>query len=112
MNLNSIAQIKASLNITDTQLMTVLTADGNPIVEFIDDIVTDGDSSPLTDKQTYMTALVLRDCNYDLAEVEEKMRQIYSNGTNISKIMKPYKEALAKKNKSQFTKTDLLQMLR
>lgn len=112
MNLNSIAQIKASLNITDTQLMTVLTANGNPIAEFIDDIVTDGDSIPLTDKQTYMTALVLRDCNYDLAEVEEKMRQIYSKGTNISKVMKPYKEALAKKNKSKFTKTDLLQMLR
>ena len=113
MNLNSIAQIKASLNITDTQLMTVLTADGNPIAEFMDEIVTDGDSIPLTDKQTYMTALVLRDCNYDLAEVEEKMRQIYSKGTNISKIMKPYKEAaLAKNNKSKFTKTDLLQMLR
>ena len=112
MNLNSIAQIKSTLGIANTQLMTVLTANGNPIADFIDDIVTDGDSIPLTDKQTYMTALVLRDCNYDLAEVEEKMRQIYSKGTNISKIMKPYKEALAKKSESKFTKADLLQMLR
>lgn len=112
MNLNSIAQIKSTLGIANTQLMTVLTANGNPIAEFIDDIVTDGDSIPLTDKQNYMTALVLRDCNYDLAEVEEKMRQIYSKGTNISKVMKPYKEALAQKNKSKFTKQDLLQMLR
>lgn len=112
MNLNSIAQIKSALGIADTQLMTVLTAKGNPIAEFVDDIVTEGDGIPLTDKQTYMTALVLRDCHDDLAEVEEKMRQIYSKGTNISKIMKPYKEALAKKNKSKFTKQDLLQMLR
>ena len=112
MNLNSIAQIKSTLGIANTQLMTVLTANGNPIAEFIDDIVTDGNSIPLTDKQTYMTALVLRDCNYDLAVVEEKMRQIYSKGTNISKVMKPYKEALTQKSKSKFTKTDLLQMLR
>ena len=112
MNLNSIAQIKASLNIADTQLMTVLTANGNPIAEFLDEIVTDGDCAPLTDKQTYMTELVLRDCHYELGEVETKMRQIYSKGTNLSKVMKPYRDALAKKNQSQFTKTDLLQMLR
>ena len=112
MNLNSIAQIKSTLGIADAQLMTALTANGNPIAEFIDEIVTDGDCAPLTNKQTYMTALVLQDCHNDLAEVEAKMRQIYSTGTNISKIMKPYRDALAKKNKSKFTKTDLLQMLR
>ena len=112
MNLNSIAQIKSTLGIADAQLMTVLTANGNPIAEFIDEIITDGDCAPLTNKQTYMTALVLQDCHNDLAEVEAKMRQIYSTGTNISKIMKPYRDALAKKNKSKFTKTDLLQMLR
>ena len=112
MNLNSIAQIKSTLGIANTQLMTVLTANGNPIAEFIDDIVTDGDSIPLTDKQNYMTALVLRDCNYNLAEVEAKMRQLYSKGTNLSKIMKPYRDALAKKSESKSTKTDLLKMLR
>lgn len=112
MNLNSIAQIKTSLNISDTQLMTVLTAEGNPIAEFIDDIVIEGDGVPLTDKQSYLTELVLRDCNNDLAAVEAKMRQLYSRGTNLSKVMKPYRDALAKKNESKFTKTDLLQMLR
>ena len=112
MNLNSIAQIKASLKISDTQLMTVLKAEGNPIAEFIDDIVAEGDCAPLTDKQTYLTELVLRDCHYDLAEVEAKMRQIYAKGTNLSKIMKPYREALANINTPKFTKTALLEMLR
>lgn len=113
MNLNSIAQIKSSLGITDTRLMSVLTSTKNPILDFLNDVVADTDSViPLTDKQSYITALVLRDCNNDLAEVEAKMRQIYSQGTNISKIMKPYREALAKKRESKFTKTDLLQMLR
>ena len=112
-NLNSKAQIRTSLGIADTRLMSVLTSTRNPIIDFLDDIVANTDEMiPLTDKQTYITTLVLRDCNNDLAEVEEKMRQIYSKGTNISKVMKPYKEALAKKNKSKFTKQDLLQMLR
>lgn len=113
MNLNSIAQIKSSLGITDTRLMSVLTSTKNPILDFLDDVVADTDNViPLTDKQSYITALVLQDCNNDLAEVEEKMRQLYSKGTNISKIMKPYREALAKKSESKFTKADLLQMLR
>lgn len=113
MNLNSIAQIKSSLGITDTRLMSVLTSTKNPILDFLDDVVADTDNViPLTDKQSYLTALVLQDCNNDLAKVEAKMRQIYSQGTNISKIMKPYREALAKKSESKFTKSDLLQMLR
>ena len=111
-NLNSIAQIKSSLGITDTRLMSVLTSTKNPILDFLDDVVADTDNViPLTDKQSYLTALVLRDCNNDLAEVEAKMRQLYSKGTNLSKIMKPYREALAKKNKSEFNKADLLKML-
>ena len=113
MNLNSIAQIKSSLGITDTRLMSVLTSTKNPILDFLDDVVADTDNViPLTDKQSYLTALVLRDCHDNLAEVEAKMRQLYSKGTNISKIMKPYRDALAKKSESKFAKADLLQMLR
>ena len=112
-NLNSIAQIKSSLGITDTRLMSVLTSTKNPILDFLDDVVADTDRViPLTDKQSYITALVLQDCNNDLAEVETKMRQLYSKGTNLSKVMKPYRDALAKKSESKFTKADLLQMLR
>ena len=111
-NLNSKAQIRTSLGIADTRLMSVLTSTKNPIIDFLDDIVADTDSViPLTDKQSYLTELVLRDCHNDIAEVEAKMRQLYSKGTNLSKVMKPYKVALTKKNKSEFTKTDLLQML-
>lgn len=112
LNLNSVTQIKSALNIPDNRLMTVLCATCNPISEFLNDVVADTKTTPLTDKQTYLTALVLRDCHYDLAEVEAKMRQLYSRGTNMSKVMKPYREALAKKNEYKFTKSDLLQMLR
>ena len=113
LNLNSTAQIKKSLGISDTSLQSVLTATNNPIRDFLDDVVADSNYTiSLTDKQSYFTALVLRDCDYDIHKVETKMRQLYSRGTNMSKVMKPYREALAKKNEYKFTKSDLLQMLR
>ena len=113
LNLNSTAQIKKSLGISDTSLQSVLTATNNPIRDFLDDVVADSNYTiSLTDKQSYFTALVLRDCDYDIHKVETKMRQLYSRGTNMSKVIKPYREALAKKNEYKFTKSDLLQMLR
>ena len=110
-NLNSVAQIKSALGVADTKLMTVLEATTNPIADFLDDVITDGEVIPLTDKQSYLTELVLRDCNYDIAMVEAKMRQLHSKGTNISKVMKPYRDALTNSSTPRFTKRDLLQMV-
>lgn len=46
----------------------------------------------LTDKKSYMTMLVLKDCDFDLEKVEAKMRAFHrSNGTVISKVMEPYR---------------------
>ena len=112
LNLNSTAQIKKSLGISDTCLQSVLTATNNPIRDFLDDVVADSNYTiSLTDKQSYFTTLVLRDCDYDIHKVEAKMRQLYSRGTNMSKVMKPYREALNRKSGHQFTKSNLLKML-
>lgn len=96
LNLNSKEQIRNSLRIGDTKLMTVLTADANPILDFLDDVVEPGgDSIQMTDKKTYMTMLVLKDCGYDLEKVEAKMRDLYpSKGTNIRRVMEPYREMM------------------
>ena len=46
----------------------------------------------MTDKKSYMTMLVLKDCDFDLEKVEAKMRAFHrSKGTVISKVMEPYK---------------------
>ncbi len=112
MNLNSVAQIKSSLDVPDTNLLTVLSATKNPIQEFMNDVVADTDASvPLTDKQSYFAYLVLQDCNYDLAQVEAKMRQFYSKNTYFARVMQPYREALNRMSEHQFTKKDLLNML-
>ena len=111
-NLNSTAQIRKALGISDTSLQSVLTATKNPIRDFLDDVVAESDYTiPLTDKQSYITALVLKDCDYDIHKVEVKMRQLYAKGTNLTKVMRPYREALNNINKHQFSKQNLLQML-
>ena len=113
MNLNSQTQIRSALNVPNTMLLTVLNAEASPIEDFIDEVVADNPNGiEPTDRTAYITDLVLRDCGYDLAAVEAKMRTFYSKGTNLSKVMKPYREALAKTNTQGFNKDDLLQMLR
>lgn len=93
LNLNSKEQIRKSLHIGDTRLMTVLSAEANPIAEFLDDVVRVQQECPtFTDKKSYMTMLVLKDCDYDLEKVEAKMREFYpSKGTSIRKVMEPYR---------------------
>ena len=92
LNLDSKEQIRKSLRIEDTKLMTVLSADADPINDFLDDVVEPQDAVTMSDKKTYMTMLVLRDCDFDLEKVEAKMRVFHrSKGTVISKVMEPYK---------------------
>lgn len=93
LNLNSKQQIREALHISDTRLLSVLSATGNPIVEFLDEVVEPPQSRPLlTDKKSYMTMLVLKDCDFDLEKVEAKMRAFHrSKGTVISKVMEPYR---------------------
>lgn len=114
MNLDSQKQIRSALNVPDTMLLTVLNAEATPIEDFIDEVIADNRNGTIiqTDKTAYITELVLRDCDYDLAAVEAKMRTFHSKDTNMSKVMKPYREALAKTNTQGFKKDDLLQMLR
>lgn len=94
LNLDSKEQIRKSLHITDTKLMTVLSADANPILEFLDEVVQPEEGTTrMTDKKSYVTMLVLKDCDYDLEKVEAKMREFYrSKGTSISKVMEPYRK--------------------
>lgn len=92
LNLDSKQQIRQSLRIGDTKLMTVLSADADPIAEFLADVVEPRGTIPMSDRKTYMTMLVLKDCDFDLEKVEAKMRDLYpSKGTSISRVMEPYK---------------------
>ncbi len=92
LNLDSKEQIRKSLRIEDTKLMTVLSADADPINDFLNEVVEPQNAVTMTDKKSYVTMLILKDCDYDLEKVEAKMRSFYkSKGTSISKVMEPYK---------------------
>lgn len=90
-NLDSKEQIRQALHVHNTKLMTVLSADANPIADFLDNVVQPESEVSIPDKKTYMMTLVLRDCDYDLERVEAKLRSfIHSKGTSIKNVMKPY----------------------
>ena len=100
LNLNSKEQIRQALGTSNTKLQAVLSADANPIVDFLDEVI-ENVSTPasMTDKKSYVTMLVLKDCDFDLEKVEAKMRQLYSSrGTNFNAIMQPYRQMMEQMN--------------
>ena len=102
LNLDSKEQIRKSLRIADTKLMTVLSSDADPISDFLDAAVELRETVPMTDKKSYLTMLVLKDCDYDLEKVEAKMRELTpSRGTSIRDMMKPYKAMMEKMGSQQ-----------
>ena len=105
-NLNSKAQIRKALHAEDTKLSTVLNSETNPILDFLCEAVEqDTTTPPITDKKTYLAMLVIKDCNYDLEEVEAKMRQFSSSrGTSIKKMMEPYRALMARMADADDTK--------
>lgn len=102
-NLNTKEQIRNTLGIGNTKLKSVLSSEANPILNFLDDVV-DATSTldTLSDRKSYITMLVLQDCDYDLEKVEAKMRTLYpSRGSNIKAIMQPYRQMMERLNKSE-----------
>lgn len=114
MNLNSMEQIREAFGIQDTTLPAVLTANYNPIVNFLDEILEDESIvGEQTSKKDYINALILADCGFDLERVEAKMRGFYSQGTRMRQIMKPFRELLIRMGKASdwITKHHLLEIL-
>lgn len=94
LSLDNLVQIRDSLQISDTNLMSVLQSSANPISDFMDKVLAKDCTIVTTSIKDYMIKLVLEDCHYDIEEVEAKMRCLYSRGNNMSKILAPYRKAL------------------
>lgn len=105
LNLNSKEQIRNALGSSNTKLLSVLSSDANPILNFLDEVIgSTPEPTSMTDKKSYVTMLILKDCDYDLEKVEAKMRQFYtSRGTNINTIMQPYRQMMEQMNSSTET---------
>ena len=96
LNINTKTQIRELLNIQDNKLSSVLNSTANPILTVLNKALV-----PLNTGQTpppprpfneYKMWCTLKDCDFDLAKVEAKMRLGYSRNTQIAKMMKPYRK--------------------
>ena len=94
MNIKSQEQLKKVLHITNTSLWSVLNSEVTPIRAFLDDVIAADDDMPiLKEMRTYQQMLVLKECGYDIKQVENKIREHY-NHPNVSKLIKPYRALL------------------
>lgn len=94
MNLTTQEQIRNTLHIEDTKLKSVLSSTNNPIVDFLNEAVGQTkETISCSEWKSYQRYLVLKDCDFDLAKVEAKVRSLYKRGTKIADVMKPYRDA-------------------
>lgn len=91
MNLRNMEAIRSTLGVTDNSLRSVLLSDSTPLKDFLQDVLSVESPVKCSDWKEYVRTLVLRDCNYDLAQVEAKVRSLYKKGTFITGVMKPYR---------------------
>ena len=100
LNLGSKEQIRNALHVGNTKLKTVLSADANPIADFLSDMIQDQPTSTISipDRKAYVTMLILKDCDNDLEKVDAKMREFYRRGTSISAVIAPFRAMMEKMN--------------
>ena len=96
LNLNSKQQVREALRISDNKLSSVLASTASPIRDFVTKVIEPTSNSvDLSDRKTYITMLVLKDCDFDLEKVEAKIRELYPNrGRKLKTLMEPYRSMM------------------
>lgn len=104
LNLNSIQAIQKMLQVSNNELSTVLGAEANPIMSFLDTILVDNTQTravhTLHDAER-MAFLQMN--NFDMKAVENDIRKYKSPNTNIHQVMKPYRELYMAHNEYETT---------
>ena len=93
MNLNSIKAIKDWLCISDNSLSSVLHAEANPIMSFLDSILVDNAEAHIVHSVHDAERMALMKANaFDMKAIENVIRLYKSPKTNLSQAMKPYRK--------------------
>lgn len=91
LNLTSIKALKDNLSISDTSLSTVLGAETNPIMPFLDKVLVDNAEARVAKSVRDIERLAFMEkLGYDLKAIERAILPIKSPKTNLSQVMKPY----------------------
>lgn len=112
LNLNSQEQIRKSLKITDTSLISVLESTSSPISDFLLGEVLDpptSDCDKADDMKDYLHGLVLQDNDYDLAKVFNKIK-LYKPKARVRDLL-PYKQYLEREGPKRKTLREKLQLI-
>ena len=111
LNLTSKNQIRKSLNIIDTDIMTVLNSDANPILDFISEVIDAPKELPaLSSYKEYQDYLVLRDNDFDLAKVQAKIKTLRPNA-RMGRVMPAFRVLVNKIHPGCVTLKDRLSNL-
>jgi len=94
MNINTKFQIRQFLGIQDNKLTSVLNSDANPILAILNEAIKEPieNTYHISSIKDYYCELTLKDCNYNMGEVEAKIRSLVSKNTSIKRMMEPYRE--------------------
>ena len=91
LNLNSIKAIKDMLSISDTSLLSVLNAEANPIMDFLDKILVDNAEARVAKSVRDLERVALMEkYDNDMRAIEQAIITLKSPKTNLSQAMRPY----------------------
>ena len=93
LNLNSIKTIKDWLCISNNSLSSVLCAETNPIMTFLDKILVDNaEAHTVHSLRDAERMALMKVNNYDMKAIENVVKQHKAQSTKLSDTMKPYRE--------------------
>lgn len=112
LNINTEAQIRTLLEISNNSLGDVLASTANPLTTVLNEAVKETEAMPsIKNVPNYLRYLLLKDCNFNMVEVEAKIRSLSSKNTAISRAMQPYKRLLNDLNVSTFSFSKLQELV-
>ena len=97
LNIDSKAQIRLLLGVSDNRLLTVLSSNANPILTVFNEAIRQNETTTYhSDLKEYMMALLIKDCHNDLEEVEAKVRAMIPKTVSVKKKIQPFRDLYMK----------------
>lgn len=104
LNLNSVKAIKDRLCISDNSLSSVLSAEANPIMTFLDSILVDNAEAHIVHSLRDAERMALMKANdFDMKAIENVVKLHKAQSTKLSDMMKPYRELYKALNENEAT---------
>lgn len=112
LNINTKVQIRALLEVQNNTLEDILASTANPLATVLNEAVRGIEKTPcVKNVSNYLRYLLLKDCKFNMIEVEAKIRSLSSKNTAISRAMQPYRQLLNDLNRSAYPDVKLQELI-